>query len=101
MPQGDQPLLLRVCHALDLHPHELAKALGMKQGEVKSLITLQVQEHDMDGELWTGIEKYVNDQLAYLMAVKLDMQRVMQKHRAKQALRTATLLSRDKRSGMR
>ncbi len=101
MPQGDQPLLLRVCHALDLHPHELARTIGVHQKDIMRVLNINPQEHDMDGEIWAGVEKYLNEHLAYLMAVKLDMQRVMQKHRSKQALRTATLLSRDKRSGMR
>lgn len=101
-PDGTQTLVVRICHALDLTPRELAKSVGISYAELKPLLGLRQQELDMlGGDTWWLISEFIDKQLAMLMAARLDLSRALQKDRTQRVLRSATVRERSPRSSPR
>lgn len=95
-PNGTQPILRRVLHALDLHPHELAKAIGLRMKDIKPLLDERASMLDLTGDdTWWRISEYVDRQVGTLLAVKMDLSRALQKDRGAQVLRRELLAARD------
>lgn len=87
-PDSDDTFLWRICHALDLSPRELAKNIGVKYKELEPLLRTrsQVAEIDCD-EVWWLISDLVSKQCGYLMAIRSELSKALQKDRVKRIQR--------------
>lgn len=80
----------RICHALDLSPKELARALDLPYAEVRDLLVGQsslLVEIDRD-EVWWRIYEYISERMSYMMAVRHELDKALQKDRIKRLQRT-------------
>lgn len=94
-PDGTQPIFMRICHALDMKPHELAKTIGLKYKDVQPLEDARIGELNFSGDdTWWRVSEYVDRQLGLLLAIKMDLSRALQKDRSAQALRREQLAAR-------
>lgn len=83
-PTADDSFVWRICHALDIMPAELAYELGVTVEDVYAVLDLPLQdiaESEHDTVLW-ALSEYVAAKLGYLMAVKHQLDRKLQKERA-------------------
>lgn len=84
-PSAEDSFLWRICHALDLTPKELAKSIGVAYKEVEPLLVGQQQmlaEIDRD-EVWWLIYEFIGKRMGYMMAVRHELDKALQKDRAK------------------
>lgn len=105
-PDASQRFIQRILHALDMTPRDLARELAQREGrsdqvrlskDIAYLLTKsehQITDVDRD-ELWFLIEAYVDEQLAYLLAVKHELNRALQKQREQRILRRQRQETRD------
>lgn len=94
-PSADQHFFQRMLHALDMTPRDLARELagGDRQLQREISATLRVwattpanRLSDVDrDELWFSIEAHVDKQLAYLLALKHELNVLLQKQRQERA----------------
>lgn len=88
-PSADQHFLERITHALNLFPHELAKELGVDKKDIMDMMTEQrTHTVEIDREqVWYELSQYVSRQIGYLMAVRLELDKALQKDRTARMLR--------------
>jgi hypothetical protein len=94
---------MRICHALDLTPEELAASAQVDYEEIAPLLDARIGllvEQDRD-DTWWKISEYVDSQLAMLLVVKMELTKALQNERARRAARIAQALERPKRSSPR
>lgn len=89
-PSADDSFLQRICHALDLHPSDLAAEIDVPYKEIKPLLKTQVNKiADPDyEELWWKISEYVSHRIGLLMATKFELQKMLQSARKDKVTRT-------------
>lgn len=87
-PEATSTFLWRICHALDEPPRMLAKNIGLPYEEIAPLLRSRhtVAEIDKD-DTWWAINSYVDRKLGLLLAIKADLNRALQKDRAKRLMR--------------
>lgn len=88
-PNSSQTFLWRICHALDIPPKELAREIGVDyQKDLAPLLAERrhVVEIDRD-ETWWLISDFVARRTGLLMAIKLELDRALQKDRAARVTR--------------
>lgn len=91
-PDGTQTLLVRLCHALDVTPRELASSIGLRYAELQPLLKTQIGQLDLVGDdTWWMISDHISRQVGLLLAAKQDLDAALEKDRARRALRTAQL----------
>lgn len=80
---------MRVCKALDLTPKQLAKKLKLSyDDDVQPLLSggkSTIGELDRD-EIWWKIDMYVSKRMGFLMAIKSELAKGIQKDRARRVL---------------
>ena len=81
---------MRICKALDEPPRMLASNLGIPYSELEPLLKERylVAEIDRD-ETWWLIAEHVGKRLALLMAIKLELEKALQRDRAARIVRSA------------
>lgn len=88
-PTADDGFLLRMCYALRLEPKKLAKLLDIPWREFEQMLKLnraslpEIDRHDV----WWELSAFVDEELAYLMVVRSELSKALQKDRAARALR--------------
>ncbi len=96
-PKPTLNLLRRACYALGKEPRPLAHLLGVSyKQELEPLIRVpdrELSDLDMD-EVFVKLEEHVNRKLGLLLAVRADMQRIMQAQRTKRAARREAIRNR-------
>lgn len=80
-PTKDDTFLWRICHALDLHPTELADAIGVSyRKDLRPLLAHKHRTVEIDRDAtWLALNDYVNERIAMLMAVRLEMNRTLKR----------------------
>lgn len=101
-PGAEHTMVERLCHATDLSLRELAKSSGISLKDLETLndprmYMLEWQKDDT----WWLFKDYIDKQLGMLMALNTDLNRHLQRDRARQATRIAKALQRQKRSSPR
>lgn len=80
--------MFRVCHAIDVTPYELAKELGVDFKEIAVRCGDKRKPVDMDGDdVWWLLLEALEERLGNLLAVKADLDRLLQKDRTRRAAR--------------
>lgn len=98
-PSAEDTFLWRILHALDEHPYELAKNIGVRHKDIKAMLGDRQTLADIDrDETWWLISEYVNRKLGSLLAVKAELNKALQSDRARRALRVNAVKQRDKKS---
>lgn len=88
-PKVSDGFLKRMCFALRLEPRKLAKALEIPWSEFEAMLEAgrtelpEIDRHDV----WWELSAFVNDELAYLMVVRNELDKALQKDRAARTLR--------------
>ncbi len=97
-PTTNDTFLVRICHALQETPRQLAINLGVEYAELEPLLDERhlLVELDRD-EVWWKLSEYVDKRLGSVMAVRSELQRYLQKDRARRAVRIERHLKRDKK----
>jgi hypothetical protein len=81
--------MMRVCIALDFTPKQLARNAGVPFKELKPLLNLpaNTMPDPQYDEVWWAVSEYVAKHIGLLMAVRAEMNKLMQKSRAKKIAR--------------
>lgn len=92
-PDSSDTFLMRICHALDETPQELAKSIGVKyKADIFPLLgprnTVAEMERD---DTWFLISEYVAKKMGYLMAVRMELDKALQQDRARRAVQVNRL----------
>lgn len=97
-PEANDPFIWRICYALELHPTELAERLGVNYAkEIKPLLRNTSGQIGFEyDELWLKIQDLVSEKIGYCMAVRSEIDRAVQKERAKRIQRYEQFKSRPK-----
>ncbi len=84
-PEVSDSFLMRICHAIDETPRELAKSLGVEYSELKPLLTGGLCDNvEMDrDEVWWKLAEYISRRIGSFLAVKGELNKALQKDRAK------------------
>lgn len=89
-PKSGDSLLGRVCKALDLSPRQLAAAIDVPYSEIAPLLSPYVALSDLDRTpMWWVIFGLINDKTALLLAARAELDKRLQKDRAKRAAYTS------------
>ena len=88
-PDASDSFMWRVCHALDQHPPELAKNLGVTMRDMKPLMELRPHEMpEVDRNyVLNKLEPYLSNRLAMFMAAKREIGLLLQQDKARRAAR--------------
>jgi hypothetical protein len=88
-PEASDPFIWRVCYALELHPTELAERLGVNyKKEIKPLLNATGGQIGFEyDDLWIKIQELVSEKMGYCMAVRGEIDKALQKERAKRIQR--------------
>lgn len=88
MTEKTPTFLQRILDALELTPHTLAKAIGVKRREIEAMLAPRhaLAEIDRD-DTWQRIAEYVDKRLALTLAVKAELNAALQQDRARHAAR--------------
>lgn len=99
-PSSDDSFLWRICHAIDLHPSELAAELNVPYKEIKLLLKTPVSKiADPDyEETWWLIGEYVSKRIGTLMAIKYELNKMLQSARTDKVTRTERMKKHYERS---
>lgn len=100
-PGHDHPPLRRMLHALDMTPEDLAREIAQGdrkyQRYVRKLLEdwqdkplTQLPDVDRD-DVWFEISNYVDKQTGYLLALRNELQRLLQRSREARAVRQQSL----------
>lgn len=96
-PKPTPNLLRRVCDALGKEPRSLARLLGVSyKKELEPFVNIadnELSDLDMD-EVFVKLDEHVNEKLGLLLAVRADMQGIMQAQRTKRAARREAIRDR-------
>lgn len=89
-PSVEDTFLVRICKALDEPPRMLAINLGVPYSELEPMLgdRRTVAEMDRD-EVWWKLTEHVSRRLGELMAAKYELEKALQKDRAKRTVRVA------------
>lgn len=82
-PTREDSYVMRICFALDVTPQKLAKALQIPFRELRPLLhgrEGEIAEVDMDEVLW-ALHSYVGERIAYLLAIRAELDNKLQKDR--------------------
>ncbi|RTL04965.1 hypothetical protein EKK58_09160 [Candidatus Dependentiae bacterium] len=72
---------MRICHALDEHPSELARNAGISYEDIVPLIKYKGPLSEDDA--WWKIKDYVSAKTGMLMAIGVELNVALQKDRAR------------------
>lgn len=87
---SQQPLMWRVCTALDLPPRNLAVELGLPFEDIQVLLDDKHRLADMDyDETWQLVASYVDERIAALLAVRSQLNAQLVNERTRRAGRLA------------
>lgn len=96
------PFLRNVLLALNETPKQLADSLGVKYHELEPLLDVHSPLADMDyGWLWWKIYEHVNTRLGLILAARHEINKGLQKDRARRVARIETVRQRDKKPSPR
>ncbi len=90
VPESVDPLLVRICVALDITPRALAIKLGIEYEILQPYFAQKSSSIESD-ETWLKVNDYVNTQMGFIMAARLDLNRALQKGREERVERLARL----------
>jgi hypothetical protein len=100
-PNASQSFLQRILHALDMKPDDMAAEFAgddyRERRQIRRDLHVMLQKPasqltDIDrDELWAQIEELADKRLAYLLALRMEMQGQLSKQRERRALRLAKL----------
>lgn len=97
-PTAEDPLLLRVCKALDEPPRLLAYNIGVRFSDVAPLLDRQHALAGLDlDDVWWSVAERVDLRIGQLMAAREDLNRALQRDRSRRAARHAAQLQRGKK----
>lgn len=85
-PSKSDSFLLRICHALDLTPVQLANAIEVNYLEELAPLLKKRNHVDRD-DVWWKINDYVSLRLGYMMSIKEELNRAMHRDRARRIVR--------------
>lgn len=86
-PDVTDTFLMRICHALDVTPKELARGIGVSyKKEIEPLLGQRslIAEIEKD-EVWFLISEYVAKRMGSLMAIRFELNRALQADRVRRA----------------
>ena len=97
-PTPNDTFLVRICYALQESPRQLAISIGVEYAELEPLLDERYMLVELDrDEVWWKLSEYVDKRLGTVMAVRSELQRYLQKDRARRAVRIERHLGRDKK----
>jgi len=101
-PNVNDTFLVRICHALQESPRQLAINLGVEYADIEPLLDERHKLVELDrDEVWWKLSEYVDKRLGTVMAVRSELQRYLQRDRAKRAVRIERQLKRRKKPSPR
>ena len=87
-PDVNDTFLWRICHALDEPPRMLAHNIGVPYSDIEPLLDERHKLVEIDrDEVWWLIEEYVSKKLGYLMAIRGELNKALQRDRTKRVMR--------------
>lgn len=101
-PKASDTFLWRICKALDEPPRMLAHNIGVDFSELRPLLDerWRVAEIDRD-EVWWKIAEYTDRRIGEMLAIRVEVQRALQRDRSARAKRIAAMAARDKKGSPR
>lgn len=95
LPTSSDSFLWRVCKALDEPPRMLAANIGVPYEELEPLLydRHKLAELDRD-EVWWKIAEYADKRMGLIMAIRVELNKALQRDRAKRAVRVASMRTR-------